>query len=198
MLQRVLQDAGLDYADLDRIATTTGPGSFTGVRVGLAAARGIALGRGKPAVGITTLEALAATAVRDLGLPPGGRLAVAVDARRGELYIQTFDVTDKHPVPASPAEVAGLGDIGARLAAPLTVVGSGAAIAKSILGDGPGLSYAEEPRRADPAVIAALAAERAVEADQPPPSPLYLRAPDAKLPGGIEPPAPATSAAGRP
>src|SRR3954463_520285 len=55
LIARVIEASGLGFANLDRIAVTTGPGSFTGVRVGLSAARGIALAAGKPAVGITTL-----------------------------------------------------------------------------------------------------------------------------------------------
>ena len=60
MIERMLERAKIDAADLDRIAVTTGPGSFTGLRVGIAAARGIALASGKPAIGLTTLAAFAA------------------------------------------------------------------------------------------------------------------------------------------
>ena len=60
LVQRVMNDASLAFADIDRIAVTTGPGSFTGLRVGIAAARGIALAAGRPIVGLTTLAAYAA------------------------------------------------------------------------------------------------------------------------------------------
>src|SRR5882672_1570381 len=60
LIARVMKEAGLPFTALDRIAVTTGPGSFTGLRVGLSAARGIALAAGKPAVGVTTLTAFAA------------------------------------------------------------------------------------------------------------------------------------------
>ena len=60
LIARVMDAAALGFAELDRIAVTTGPGSFTGLRVGIAAARGIALAAGKPAVGLTTLAAFAA------------------------------------------------------------------------------------------------------------------------------------------
>ena len=198
MLGRILDEAGLTYGDIDRFAATVGPGSFTGVRVGLAAARGLALGRGKPAVGVTTLEAIAATAARDFALPVGARIAVAIDARRGELYVQIFDVAETALTPVTVPEIVAHGDIPARFTAPMIVVGSGGEIVKSATGGRKGLDCRPEPARADPAVIAALAAALDVTADQPPPSPLYLRAPDAKLPGGIDPALTPKAASGRP
>ena len=83
MAQAVMARAGLAFADLDRIAATVGPGSFTGLRVGVAFAKGLALALGKPTVGIGTLEALAAQAP--------GLVFPAIDARRGQLYLQAFE-----------------------------------------------------------------------------------------------------------
>lgn len=73
---------GVGYADLDRVATTTGPGSFTGLRIGLSAARGIGLARGIAVIGVPSLLALS--------LPVAGPSTVLVDARRGEAYFQIF------------------------------------------------------------------------------------------------------------
>ena len=84
MLAELLADAGLDWADLTRIGVGTGPGNFTGVRISVAAARGLALGLGIPAIGVTRLAALAH------GLPRP--LLVAEDARRAEAYAQGFDM----------------------------------------------------------------------------------------------------------
>ncbi len=78
----LLQRNGLAYADLERVVTTTGPGSFTGLRIGLSAARGIALARGIPVVGVSSLVALS--------LGAEGPVAVLLDARRDEAYFQTF------------------------------------------------------------------------------------------------------------
>src|ERR1700688_3114564 len=87
LIARVLEKAGLDFAMLDRIAVTTGPGSFTGLRVGIAAARGIALATGKPAVGLSTLAAYAAPFIAaDDTLP----VVSAIDARHDHVYLQVF------------------------------------------------------------------------------------------------------------
>ena len=92
MVQEVMAAAKSAYSDLDLVAVTIGPGSFTGLRTGLAAARGIALAQGIPAVGVTTLEAVAAAAARnatasEAALP----IVVALETRRADLYIQRFD-----------------------------------------------------------------------------------------------------------
>src|SRR5436305_15352329 len=71
LLGRVIKASGVGFANLDRVAVTTGPGSFTGLRVGLTAARGIALAADKPVVGVTTLAAYAAPMVNQGGEPPG-------------------------------------------------------------------------------------------------------------------------------
>ena len=85
LIARVMTGSGIGFADLDRVAVTTGPGSFTGLRVGLSAGRGIGLAAGKPVVGITTLTAYAAPVVsRDAGHP----VISAIDARHDHLYYQ--------------------------------------------------------------------------------------------------------------
>jgi tRNA threonylcarbamoyl adenosine modification protein YeaZ len=87
LVARVLDRAQLDFSSIDRIAVTTGPGSFTGLRVGIAAARGIALAAGKPAIGLTTLAAFAAPFIAaDDTLP----VVVAIDARHDHIYLQVF------------------------------------------------------------------------------------------------------------
>src|SRR6266446_10403812 len=85
LIARVMKASGVAFAALDRIAVTTGPGSFTGLRVGLSAARGIALAAGKPVVGVTTLTAYAAPVVSEHGEHP---VIAAIDARHDHLYFQ--------------------------------------------------------------------------------------------------------------
>jgi tRNA threonylcarbamoyladenosine biosynthesis protein TsaB len=85
LIARVMKESGIAFASLDRIAVTTGPGSFTGLRVGLSAARGIALAANKPVVGLTTLTAYAAPVVSQNGKQP---VISAIDARHDHVYFQ--------------------------------------------------------------------------------------------------------------
>lgn len=94
LLEEVLAEGGVGWTDLKALAVGTGPGNFTGVRIAVAAARGLALGLGIPAVGVTRLEALAH------GLPRP--LVVVEDARRGQVYVQLF--LPEGPAPAHLAD----------------------------------------------------------------------------------------------
>jgi len=85
LIGRVMAQAGVGFTALDRIAATTGPGSFTGLRVGLSAARGLALAAEKPVVGVTTLTAYAAPVVSANNQPP---VIAAIDARHDQVYFQ--------------------------------------------------------------------------------------------------------------
>lgn len=109
LLEEVLAEGGVGWPDLKALAVGTGPGNFTGVRIAVAAARGLALGLGIPAVGVTRLEALAH------GLPRP--LMVIEDARRGQVYAQLFTADGPGPahladrvVPACPATGSAAGD----------------------------------------------------------------------------------------
>jgi tRNA threonylcarbamoyladenosine biosynthesis protein TsaB len=85
LIGRVITQSGIGFETLDRIAVTTGPGSFTGLRVGLSAARGLGLAASKPVVGVTTLTAYAAPLVSQNGEHP---VVAAVDARHDQVYLQ--------------------------------------------------------------------------------------------------------------
>jgi tRNA threonylcarbamoyladenosine biosynthesis protein TsaB len=167
MAQAVMAEAGLAFPALERIGVTVGPGSFTGLRVGIAFAKGLASALDIPAVGIGTLEALAAD------LP--GLVFVAVDARRGQLYGQAFEDGRALMAPdALAAETAAARLAELAMGRPVTLAGSGAPLlagmvpaARIVALDG-----------ADARQVARLAAAR----DPAPLRPLYLRAPDAKLP----------------
>lgn len=166
LVAEVMDEAGLGFDQLDRVAVTVGPGSFTGLRVGLAFAKGLSAALGIPAVGIGSLEALAQS--------HAGRVFAVLDAKRGQVYLQAF--ADGAPV--SAPDVLPIETAAARVAelAPDVLVGTGA----PLLADMRPSAKVIAVDHADPAAVAALAAVRAPT----PPRPLYLRAPDAKLPGG--------------
>ncbi len=171
LVQETMAQAGLPFAALDRIAVTVGPGSFTGVRVGLAFAKGLALALDRPCIGVGTLDALAASA------GPDGLVAAVIDAKRGQVYLQVFADGVALMAPDSlDIAVAAARLVELRQGRACRLVGTGAAL---LGGDAAGL---EVP---DPAVVARLGAWAALT----PPRPLYLRAPDAKLPGGRDLPA---------
>ena len=87
LIARVMGEASTEFVELDRIVVTTGPGSFTGLRVGISAARGIALASGKPAIGVTTLAAYAAPYIAQ---DDTIAVTVAIDARHEHVYLQVF------------------------------------------------------------------------------------------------------------
>lgn len=167
LVAEVMAEAGgVGFDQLDRIAVTVGPGSFTGLRVGLAFAKGLSAALAIPAVGVGSLEALAQ--------PHKGRVFAVLDAKRGQVYLQAFadgaavSAPDALPIETAAARVAEL--------APDILVGTGAALLAQMRPSAQAIAV----DHADPAAIAALGASRSPV----PPRPLYLRAPDAKLPGG--------------
>ena len=101
MLEEVLAEGGTGWQDLAALAVCTGPGNFTGVRIAVATARGLALGLGIPAIGVTLLEARAAGA--------DGPVTVVEDARRGEVYVQRFPGGAAHLAQAGAVGGAALG-----------------------------------------------------------------------------------------
>jgi len=121
LIAAVMSEADVEFTGLDRIAVTVGPGSFTGLRVGVAAARGIALATGKPAVGLTTLAALAAPFFEaDESLP----LLAAIDARHERVYMQLFGPGGRSLVAPRIASIRDA--IRAAMASPTRIVGNAA------------------------------------------------------------------------
>jgi tRNA threonylcarbamoyladenosine biosynthesis protein TsaB len=174
MIARVMSDAGLDFAELDRIAVTIGPGSFTGLRVGVSAARGIALAAEKPIVALTTLAAFAAPHISADDTTP---LLSAIDARNEQLYIQLVGRGGRAIV---APRLAGLREA-VRLASgtPTRIVGSGAGLVQANWPAGtPAPLFVETSTAPDIDWVARLGAVAADTTSEP--KPLYLRNPDAR------------------
>ena len=149
-LQEILEDEGLGWPDLDRIGV--GPGNFTGIRISVAAARGLALGLGVPAIGVSSLEAL-----RD-GLE--GPVLASVDARGGKLYLDAGDgplLADSEALPPLPRGASCVGHLSDRLA--------------ELCG-----GQSRQPAYPLAVSIARIAARRMPSGR---PAPLYVRPPDA-------------------
>ena len=174
MVAEVMAEAGVAFSQLQRVGVTVGPGSFTGLRVGLAFAKGLGAALSVPVIGVGVLEALAQ--------PLKGTVFAVLDAKRDQVYLQAF----ADGVAVSAPDALPLGTAAARLAelagsGPVTLVGSGAALVSGLLSQ----ASVIPANHADPVAVAAIAAARSPV----PPRPLYLRAPDAKLPGGRDLPA---------
>lgn len=185
MIGEALVEAGLTYADLERIAVTTGPGSFTGTRIGVAAARGLALALGIPAVGVSVLDALIEAAREKADV----LLVAALDARRGEIYAKVVGLDGKPgsgttmleaQVTTAAALARAITELNKK---PVTLTGSAAAEIARILGEtGTTATIAGEAACVDISTVAALGA--LCESNSPP-VPLYLRPPDAKPQTGM-------------
>ncbi len=184
MVQDTMAEAGIGFADLSRIGVTVGPGTFTGLRVGLAAARGFALAANCPLVGVTTLEA--AVYGLEADVRAGHTLLAAIESRRDDLFVQPFSA-DLCPL-ANPADVLPadlpafavahlptgplliVGDAAARTAQALGVWHSAVTI-RETTGSAEALATARIAAMQDAAGITARVAD-----------PFYLRPPDVTLP----------------
>jgi tRNA threonylcarbamoyladenosine biosynthesis protein TsaB len=174
LIVRVIKEAGIGFASLDRIAVTTGPGSFTGLRVGLSAARGIALAANRPVVGLTTLTAYAAPVVGRNAEQP---VISVIDARHGQVYFQVVSGNGGSLMRprVGPIEEA----LGAsRFGAPYLVGNAAKIIGDRWPADAPPPFKVEALPAPDITWVAWLGA--AVNPDTAPARPYYLRAPDAK------------------
>lgn len=164
---------GHDFKHLSRIAVTVGPGAFTGVRVGLAFAKGIRLATGAEILGFTTLDCLAAQAA---ARKPCASAAAVIDAKRGEVFVQAFANTGEALCNAAVLPVAEASALLRRTLKPRTLLtGTGAALLDGF----EGVEIVQSHR-----IDTQLLARRAILADpeRHPAVPAYLREPDARLP----------------
>lgn len=174
LLAEVLETAELEYKDVNRIAAVCGPGSFTGIRVGLATARGLALGLNIPVIGVNALEAIAFqhnNRENNTETP----IVVALDAKRGELFAQVFSDSGKHMTRPQAVAIDQISDFTPDQ--PFRIAGSGSqAIINAI--DEQSCKVISDQTAAKIDDIAKLAAQMPDSTNKP--SPLYLRSADAK------------------
>jgi tRNA threonylcarbamoyladenosine biosynthesis protein TsaB len=173
MIQRVMGAASVTYDALDRIAVSVGPGSFTGLRVGIATARGLGMAAGKPAVGIATTEALAAGVTEK-----GARILSVIDSKRDDVFAQSFVDGE------ASSEILNIGyaPLAEKFSGSWVLVGDAAAKAARHFS---AATISGAPTVATPAHLARLAATKPV--DPRGPLPVYARAPDitASPSGGV-------------
>jgi tRNA threonylcarbamoyladenosine biosynthesis protein TsaB len=174
MVEDAMRESGLTFAALDRLAVTTGPGTFTGQRVGLAFMRGLRVALKRPLIGITTLEAMCAAAVAEVGTPYG---AAIHDARRGEAYLSVVSASATRLPPSLVVLEDAAEKISALIAGPVALAGTGAEFVAGKIGTTARITSIRQP---DALWVARLALPAPQTSDAP--HPLYLRAPDAKLP----------------
>lgn len=173
MIAAVLAERETEIGALDLLAVTTGPGGFTGLRIGLAAAEGLAIASGVPLLGISCFEAIAGDLLPAAAARP---LVVALETKREELYLQSFAPEPGAAAMVAPADwsrfvpkrpfLAG-GDGAARLAA---------ALRRDDMALAPGAGFV------DAAAVARVALARWRRGERPSAIPLYLRAPDTTTP----------------
>ncbi|MBV9078755.1 MAG: tRNA (adenosine(37)-N6)-threonylcarbamoyltransferase complex dimerization subunit type 1 TsaB [Methylobacteriaceae bacterium] len=174
LLERVMSQVEGGFSALDRVAVTVGPGSFTGLRVGIAAARAIALAAGVPAVGVTTLSALIAPFMAEAR---SRLVAAAIDARNGRVYAQALAPSGRLVVQASVMTVREL--VRALGSTAVTLVGSGASTV-AVDAWSVGLEALVHPGPTYPEIAWVARLGAAARPGEALPKPLYLSPPDAR------------------
>ncbi|MFD9899865.1 tRNA (adenosine(37)-N6)-threonylcarbamoyltransferase complex dimerization subunit type 1 TsaB [Mesorhizobium sp. NPDC059025] len=175
VIDRALDEAGITFADLGAIAISTGPGSFTGIRVGVSTARGLALALKIPAIGVTTLEALAAEAASAF---PGRSVLAVLDGGRGEIHAALFGTDGAAVYGPAIATLEEASDMAEQNAAVLA--GTAAEVVAAAAGGR--FDFGPPVATADIATYARLAASKGPGEK---PRPVYLRDADAKPQAGF-------------
>jgi len=180
-LQQLLAGADLRLEDVDVFAVAVGPGSFTGLRVGIATMQGLAFAGDRPLIGVSALDALAAIA-RETSIAPPPRTATWIDAWRGEVYAAVYDGTGE----VEPVSVETPERVLARLTDGAFFIGDAIPLRRSLIAErlGDRAHFAAEPAPLLAGAIARLAHDAAAAGQRPAPDairPLYVRRPDAEI-----------------
>lgn len=176
MIVATLADAGRTWDQVDLVGVTVGPGTFTGLRIGLAAARGMAVASALPVAGVTTTAAVAQATQPE---ERRGRTVIAcIDGKRSDVFIQAFDET---LTPLGEPDALMPEDVAQRYPGPLLLAGDAALRVAAVL---PGMALSQSTLP-DARVVAALAQRLYRDGGALPPHPLYVRPPDVTLPGGV-------------
>lgn len=174
LVSSLFTSSGVPFADLGRVVVTTGPGAFTGVRIGIAFAKGLKIATGCETIGVSSLDCLAEQAHLRY---PGSSIAIVIDARRSEAYVVARDAQGRHLVEPS---LLAAGDVArvlaARAGSPVACFGSGRLLAAT------GNVHFPEPDITDVDAVVLAGLGRSLSPQSHPLVPAYLRAPDAKLP----------------
>ena len=180
LVERVLCDAGLRVDDVEGLAVSIGPGSFTGLRISLALAKGLAFAGGLPLVGVPTLEALAHVA----GAVPGETICAALDARKREVYAALFVADDEAPRRRTPDLALSPEALAAQLTPPCVLVGDAGEVYPDVLAPRATVRpFATHHPRGG--VVARLGSARLTAGERANVGtlePTYVRPPDAELP----------------
>lgn len=175
MIEECLAEAGLAWQDVDLVGVTVGPGTFTGLRIGLAAARGIAFAGKIPLAGVTTCEAVAHAVPEDERR--GRTLLAAIDGKRADLFVQPFD----EALTALAAPDALMPEDAAKLVAgPAVLAGDAAERLADVM---PDALLSSAPGIPDARIVGSIALARWQAGTALEPTPLYIRPPDVTMPG---------------
>jgi tRNA threonylcarbamoyladenosine biosynthesis protein TsaB len=180
LVERVLRDAGLGVDDVEGLAVSIGPGSFTGLRISLALAKGLAFAGRLPLVGVQTLEALAHVAEA----APGETICVALDARKREVYAALFVAADGAPRRLTPDLALSPDALAVQLTPPCVLVGDAGEVYRDVLAPHATLRpFATHHPRGG--IVARLGSARLAAGERAnigTLEPTYVRPPDAELP----------------
>ena len=176
MAQALLQTSGYKLSDVELFAVAHGPGSFTGIRIGVSAVKGLAWGADKAAVGVSTLESMA---YNGLAFGEGAVLCCVMDARRNEVYNALFEIRDGAPVRITedrPIALAALAEEVLALGKPVVLIGDGTEVTEKFFrtANVP-CTAAPDPIRLQTAYGVAMAAAKAEHGTADDIHPVYLR-----------------------